>query len=140
MRAKLALFTGEVSPALSARRRVVPLTEALEGGGKQGIRGGCRGEQLPCGPHYFPAVNFARTISHPCAVDWVEDCFVVETGKKRWGEGESLIQQCSSLDRLKKGGVRRKTRTKRGLSSSQVAVCESDPGVLLSADDDLFCV
>ena len=48
-------------------------------GGKQGIRAGCRGEERPCGPHYFPAVNFTRIFSHPSAVDWREECFVVET-------------------------------------------------------------
>lgn len=101
MRAKLALFTGEVSPALSARRRVVPLTEALEGGGKQGIRGGCRGEQLPCGPHYFPAVNFTGTISHLCAVDWVEDCFVVEMEKKVGG-GRVLNSTVQQFRQIKK--------------------------------------
>lgn len=55
--------------------------------GSRELEEGCRGEQLPCGPHYFPAVNFARTFSHPCAVDWREECFVVETKKKekKWG-------------------------------------------------------
>lgn len=47
--------------------------------GKRELEEGCRGELLPCGPHYFPAVNFACTFSHPCAVDWREECFVVET-------------------------------------------------------------
>lgn len=64
----------------------MPLAEALEGGGVEVGSGeleeGRRGEQLPCGPHYFPAVNFARTFSHPRAVDWREGCFVVETNKK----------------------------------------------------------
>lgn len=64
--------------------------------GSRELEEGCRGEQLPCGPHYFPAVNFARTFSHPCAVDWREECFVVETKKKKekvgggeedWGGG-----------------------------------------------------
>lgn len=40
--------------------------------GNRELEGGFRGEELPCGPHYFPAVNFARTFSHPSAVDWRE--------------------------------------------------------------------
>lgn len=37
--------------------------------GNRELEEGCRGEELPCGPHYFPAVNFTHTFSHPSAVD-----------------------------------------------------------------------
>lgn len=47
--------------------------------GNRELEEGCRGEELPCGPHYFPAVNVTRTFSHPGTVDWREECFVVET-------------------------------------------------------------
>lgn len=47
--------------------------------GNRELEEGCRGEELPCGPHYFPAVNVTRTFSHPGTVDWREERFVVET-------------------------------------------------------------
>lgn len=37
--------------------------------GNRELEEGRRGEELACGPHYFPAVNFTRTFSHPGAVD-----------------------------------------------------------------------
>lgn len=51
--------------------------------GNRELKEGCISEELPCGPHYFPAVNFTCTFSHPGVVDWRDESFVVETKKKR---------------------------------------------------------
>lgn len=39
-----------------------------------------RGDGIPRGPHYFPAVNFTQTVSHLTAVDWREVSVVTGAG------------------------------------------------------------
>lgn len=58
--------------------------------GKRELEEGCRGEQLPCGPHYFPAVNFTCTFSHPCAVDWKEECSATQTKRSLYFSREAV--------------------------------------------------
>lgn len=41
-----------------------------------------RGDEIPRGPHYFPAVNFTQTVSHLTTVDW-RDVSVVTSAEIR---------------------------------------------------------
>jgi len=61
------------------------------------VEQGVKGEELPCGPHYFPAVNFSHTSSHPSAVDWRKECFVAEMKRPLLSAAVSMVRDREAL-------------------------------------------